>query len=341
MSIKLNDKVYRNTQEQVLKNAEDIEELKAGTILIPDGAVTAPKIAGNAVTTDKLALNAVSTEKIQDEAITSAKIKNKAVTDDKLDENIIRAYYKGLYNLGYYDTLSGNVITRQTGYLYLNKSNANWNLNGNETIYYTNIVSNVIDKPSNDNVLGKIVCPTLETVTVNNLYFEEKLSGIAINSTGSIGISTSDYADLTEIVIQYKLATSYTEEVIDKQPLGITRKEVEPVLLWKNATPSVDFASGDITASENPLNYKYIVVIFKTYKTNDEIKIQKFGSVAGTTSFNGTFYTSSKLLNIARNITFTNSTTISLDAGVYQEEGVTGTSNGVAIPIAIYGTNLL
>lgn len=84
MSIKLINKTYRNSQEQILKNAQDIEELKAGTILIPDGAVTAPKIAGNAVTTDKLALNAVSTEKIQDQAVTTAKIKDSAVTTEKI-----------------------------------------------------------------------------------------------------------------------------------------------------------------------------------------------------------------------------------------------------------------
>lgn len=121
----------------------------------------------------------------------------------------------------------------------------------------------------------------------------------------------------------------------------VHEKDITPVLLWENASPTNDFASGDITVSENPLNYKYIVVKFKTYKTNNEVKIQKFGSVAGTTAFNGTFYTSAKLWNVARNFTISNSTTISIDTGVYQEEGVTGTSNAVAIPIAIYGTNVL
>lgn len=89
MSIKLNNKVYRNTQEQVLKNAEDIEELKAGTILIPDGAVTAPKIAGEAVTTEKLAPNAISTSKIQAGAVTTTKLDSQAVTTAKIADEAV------------------------------------------------------------------------------------------------------------------------------------------------------------------------------------------------------------------------------------------------------------
>lgn len=36
MAIERNGKIYRNLQEQVLKNKEDIEELKAATPEIPD-----------------------------------------------------------------------------------------------------------------------------------------------------------------------------------------------------------------------------------------------------------------------------------------------------------------
>lgn len=36
MAIEINGKIYRNLQEQVLKNKEDIEELKAATPVIPD-----------------------------------------------------------------------------------------------------------------------------------------------------------------------------------------------------------------------------------------------------------------------------------------------------------------
>ena len=178
---------------------------------------------------------------------------------------------KSNYHLGSFDSVSGNVITRQTGYLYLNKSNANWTINGNSTIYYTTIVSGSIDKPSADNVLGNIICPTLETVTINDLYFEEKTSGIAINTSGSIGISASDYANLTEIVIQYKLATPYTETIIENQPLNTLdqkgskwlRNEWEKGLnlwdeQWQNGVWSYGsfVSNNDYVASKNYIEVK-------------------------------------------------------------------------------------
>ena len=367
MSIKLNSKVYRNTQEQVLKNAEDIEELKAGTILIPDGAVTAPKIAGNAVTTEKLALNAVSTEKIQDQAVTTdklasesvtnGKIADGAVTTDKIDDDSITTD-KIVNDAVAYQKLDSD-LKQETNFVIserlktLNLWNELWELgwidgSGNDLATSTNIrsIGYIKVEPETTYFVRNSTTPiTLRYYdnTQTFISYSNQLQNETFTTPSNcyyIRFTTPDgYTTYNNDISIYKGNTNlgylpYNGPILHQV-------NIEPVLLWENATPNVDFASGYITVSENPLNYKYIVVAFKTYKTNDEIKIQKFGSIEGTTSFNGTFYTSAKLWNIARNITFSNSTTISLDVGVYQEEGVTGSSNGVAIPVAIYGTNLL
>lgn len=161
MSIKLSDKVYRNTQEQVLKNAEDIEKLKAGTILIPDGAVTAPKIAGEAVTTEKLAPNAISTSKIQAGAVTTTKLDSQAVTTAKLADGAVTT-----------DKIADSAVT-------------------NEKIDTLNITK-LVDSSGNYRFIeGDIATETISGVTIN--YDKWSLSGthLMIVLAGQIETSTT------------------------------------------------------------------------------------------------------------------------------------------------------
>lgn len=124
--IKLKGKTYRNTQEQVCENANDIAEIKqelenlgptdqeiidlkrrvtnletrVETIeeyldnltissgMIQEGAITSSKIANNAITTNKLSDQAVTTAKIYPEAITTAKIADESITPIKIQQHI-------------------------------------------------------------------------------------------------------------------------------------------------------------------------------------------------------------------------------------------------------------
>ncbi len=125
--IKLKGKAYRNTQEQVCENANDIEKIKEelenlgptdqeiidlkrrvselenqmeivneylsnltiSTDMIQEGAITSSKISSGAVTTIKLADSAVATNKIANGAITSLKLANDSVTTDKIQASAI------------------------------------------------------------------------------------------------------------------------------------------------------------------------------------------------------------------------------------------------------------
>lgn len=344
----INPDIVRENIPDGAVNTAKIEDYAVTEDKIGTGAVTFNKIADGAISESKVEDGAISESKIQNGAISRNKIQNDAITTDKIEDGSI-TYQKldsDLQKESYFIEGERNKT--------LNLWNEQWELgalnisNGSE-VSNPDCIRNIGFIEVDANTTYHISSPD----NLRILFYDSSKSYIDYfdwHSESNFNTpSTTKYIrfyldDAYGTTYQYDIMLNEGNSALPYQPYNgpiIHQVDIEPVLLWKNATPSVDFVSGDIIASENPLNYKYIVVMFKTYKTNDEIKIQKFGSVEGTTSFNGTFYTSSKLWNIARNITFTNGTTISLGSGVYQEEGVTGTSNGVAIPIAIYGTNVL
>ena len=120
--IKLKGKTYRNTQEQVCENANDIAEIKQelenlgpteqeiidlkkrvtnlentvdriveyldnltiSSSMIQEGAVTSSKIANNAITNTKLADNSVTETKVNNGAISTNKLSDQAVTTAKI-----------------------------------------------------------------------------------------------------------------------------------------------------------------------------------------------------------------------------------------------------------------
>ena len=138
-------------------------------------------------------------------------------------QNVIN---KPLYNLGAFDTISGNVITRQTGYLNLSKvsyqDSTTW-------LDYTGFKIPV----TSGNVASFIASIT---------YYQDvdsgwNSSGLRLSWTNAnaavgpmfrlyLGGKTFVRGVTDDIEIQYELATSYTEEIIEGQPLISTTKSL-------------------------------------------------------------------------------------------------------------------
>lgn len=363
MSIKLSDKVYRNTQEQVLKNAEDIEELKAGTILIPDGAVTAPKIAGNAVTTDKLALNAVSTEKIQDEAVTSAKIAPGAVNTSKIqDESIINekladdsvteskiadgavSYQKldgdlkqevnfgiseRLKTLNFcpYDVIDLTLVNNDTNFLtkqfYLS-----------EGTYTLKISTTSVGHPNSFQLKD-----SNNQDLFDESYAETTIKTFTLTTSGYYSISCWNTNGANQFNATIMLNEGST--ALPYQPYNgpiIHEKDITPVLLWENATPNVAFAAQTITTIDMS-KYKYIVFEYKDVSSTTYKKTKKIEYNID----NGNDFSIGEPLYTGAMTAYARKMKISSSTSIVFNDCYLGSSvdNAFMIPIAIYGTNLL
>lgn len=90
MSVELKGKTYRNTQEQVLENAQNIEKLKTGELL-DDDSIDTNNIKDSSITTEKINNGAITTEKINDGAINYDKLASalKYLIDGKADKTNI------------------------------------------------------------------------------------------------------------------------------------------------------------------------------------------------------------------------------------------------------------
>lgn len=129
---------------------------------------------------------------------------NKTETDNKINEP--------LYNLGAYDTISGNVITRQTGYVngkdYLSKTISKNGVN-NPYLTIDNIYVDYIE-----NIIGN--CNRVDT----NSWWNSTFSNVTISYDSTYKFlvimlpnGATDTSSLNNIYIQYKLATATTEKV--------------------------------------------------------------------------------------------------------------------------------
>lgn len=133
-----------------------------------------------------------------------------------LDSDLDSVNDKNLYHLGAFDSVSGNVITRQTGY---------YTFKGNETYFkYADINRYAFEiSEIKDNLnLGVINA----NYVFNRYASTDKTFGINNDSQYTFWIYDSD-VDESQILtylkgktIQYKLATSYTEQVINDRPLN-------------------------------------------------------------------------------------------------------------------------
>lgn len=141
---------------------------------------------------------------------------------------------KSLYNLGTFDTISGNVITRQTGY-YIFTGNENWTLlNTSDNylkayVYFNNSYLKVAasELPNAISNYFNFVIQTNYNQASNHLWLDatsDNSNNIGISISTSL-LSSDDllglksYLSQHNLILQYKLATSYTEEIIEGQPL--------------------------------------------------------------------------------------------------------------------------
>ena len=129
-----------------------------------------------------------------------------------------------LYNLGAYDSVSGNTITRQTGYLVIKAENivSIGTAGGSGTTYaLTNLVaSKVYVDSSSDTVIGKSSI-SYDCNGKSNYWIQNKTIGL-YQGTSDYPISIGDnsltsieqFRALCPIYIEYKLSSSYPNYII-------------------------------------------------------------------------------------------------------------------------------
>lgn len=147
---------------------------------------------------------------------------------------------KTLYNLGAYDTYTSNgdgtaTITRKTGYKTLDASTIGYwytTLPGNQTLFS---IDGQVDDAATPSNSATCLAASIRPWTANDIYGNDT-QAIAINVSKRIdiriaGITTVDalneYLSANPVYIQYELATSYTENVIENQPLNTLPQDGE------------------------------------------------------------------------------------------------------------------
>ena len=146
-----------------------------------------------------------------------------------LDSDLDSVNEKNLYHLGAYDSVSGNVITRQTGYIVLDgSSDENWA--SYDTGFWAYITIDDITPTASQQELGQFIVSRGNVVTIHTMINTSSDIQIGLdNKLLNIRPNVSDVNTLNSfiqwlsqnpIIIQYKLATPYTEEIIENQPLN-------------------------------------------------------------------------------------------------------------------------
>jgi len=89
----------------------------------------------------------------------------------------------------------------------LNKTDYDWQLNSSQTVRYINNFASIIKRVATNTDTPQMLCDKLTKTAWDNLYNETVSSGISISSNGNIGISISDYENLTTLDVVFVLAT--------------------------------------------------------------------------------------------------------------------------------------
>ena len=217
--IEINGKIYRNLQEQVEKNKDDIGTLQQDLTGVYTKTETDTLLDSKADLVD----GKIPLSQVPDAGIAVDTAKNLITSDSQLisADDVYNGLNKSLYNLGAFDTVSGNVITRQTGYLRINDyiDNADTVNNPSGIVYYVFGMPNAVDISGTSNFMftkGQYRDNWTKTSYPTNTVdlFQENTS---LQVGGPAG--TKDSIKQFDIYIQYKLETSYTEEIIEGQPL--------------------------------------------------------------------------------------------------------------------------
>ena len=171
---------------------------------------------------DNLLKDKANAETVYNKAEVDTLLIDKANSSDVYTKNEIdlkvnkeetqNALNKSLYNLGAFDTISGNVITRQTGYVDLGSLNWTHTTQSGSDFYYTSDIQTYAFKGSGI----KVVAQYYEGVNQNTIY-NLGAEQCSIDNDGLLQFRTS--GGTPKGLAQYKLATSYTEEIIEGQPL--------------------------------------------------------------------------------------------------------------------------
>lgn len=149
-----------------------------------------------------------------------------------LDSDLDSVNDKNLYHLGAYDSVSGNVITRQTGYQNVSK----WFLqNANNLTFRSTGGGYQIGKDGGNGLLSNpYLVETLATGIANKdfIFADDNTcygnssnyilnpNWISLPNTFNTKQSYINYFSQNEIIIEYKLATPYTETIIEDRPLN-------------------------------------------------------------------------------------------------------------------------
>ena len=231
------------------------------------------------------------TDGLLNDKANASDVYTKSESDNKIN--------KPLYNLGAYDTISGNVITRQTGYVDLGK--LHWIYDSNNKQFYSNEIDNAY---SENSTWIPVVCNTYtyNIVDYNDLptphirgFFDKRLYVVdeTLNQNG----------ELITGVIQYKLKTATTEKVEANHYarynqdfiLDHNKSEAErSANLWKggNLSYTVEYDGYQVfdVSNINALVGDTITINFKSNTYNDVLKfLPAIGQDGYVSNINGAY----------------------------------------------------
>lgn len=210
-----------------------------------------------------------------------------------LDSELDSVNEKNLYHLGAYDSVSGNVITRQTGYVnVINLINSFTRYQWNDTIFQTIVPLSEIGSLGEETSLSKYILSDNINYTRANVYgagipdytvsiFNDYLS--VKNTNNDINV-LKQYLLEHPLIIQYKLATSYTEEIIENQPLTTLdqsgsqwiREEWEKGLnLFDKDNPNLVYGIGYEPNPSSSLGTDWVKVAWIPVKPNTTYSVNK------------------------------------------------------------------
>ena len=133
-----------------------------------------------------------------------------------------------------------------------------------------------------------------------------------------------------------------------KKVLSVIRTDylnVDTTKLWENENPSSAFTGNDIELS-NSSAFAYLIIGYKAHKDSGTITYKKISNtIGGGDSYIGELMTiagsSSASASCSRAFGIVSATKITFGSGRYNNNGTTNLSNDYAIPVVVYGTNIL
>lgn len=229
---------------------------------------------------------------------------------------------KNLYHLGAYDSINGKVITRQTGYLVFDgSSDENWQ--GWDGDQFRIVVPNLIQAGAS---LGLVCSNRYAETSQWDLQQSIGISNAAGNVPYQIFVRDNNYTLPTfkeslktnPLIVQYKLASSYPEEIIENQPLTTLDQNGSQWVRseWEKGLNLFKLRDNYATTLASKINDSEIVVFpntsgsrqylnLMTLKKNTTYTVTTNGGNAITLSYS----VNGSIVSYGNNITFTTGNT--------------------------------